>query len=482
MPPIPFATNSYRFDTEGTPISAQRALNCYAKKQQPGAKSPVTVHGSPGIIEFANCGTGPIRGAIVFGGLLYVVAGPWLYSITNDPTPVATRLGGQISGSGVVSMADNGQEIMIVNGSNGYLYDTTSGFRIITDTDFTAGSTVTYSDGFFLVPRASTNVWARSDSLDGSSWNALAFASKEAKSDNIRAVLNVNEVIHLLGETSSELHSNNGAANFPYQRIPGGTMDRGIIAAHATAQEDQGLFVLGDDRIAYRVSGTQLARISQHAIEQTWRGYTTVSDCFGLAYTWNGQKFIAFTFPSQSAALGDTTTWVFDVSTGLWHEKLSYDLNGTPLGRWRGNVAIAAYGKVLIGDAFSGKIGYLSDDVMTEFDCPMPQVATSPPYHAGDKALFHGGLTLDMETGVGLSSGQGSDPQIMLEVSDDGGKTFGAVQPWAAMGAQGAYKTWVRWSRLGRTERGGTRVYRTTISDPVRRTIVGAHSDMRAGL
>lgn len=480
MPPIPFATNSYRH--ESLPISAQRVLNCFAERQPQGAKSPVTVHGSPGIITFATCGTGPVRGAHMLGGLLYVVSGTSLYSVSNAATPVVTELGGAITGSGVVSMADNGNEIMIVNGILGYLYDTTSGFRLITDTDFIAGSTVAYSDGFFLVPRANTNVWARSDSLDGSSWNPLAFATKEAQSDNLLAVLNVNEVIHLLGEASSELAGNNGAANFPYQRIPGGTIDRGILASQATAREDQGLFVLGDDRIAYRMSGTQLARISTHAIEQMWQGYTSVSDCFGLAYTWNGHKFLVFTFPTQQASLGDTTSWTFDVSSGLWHEKLSYDINGTPLGRWRGNVAIDAYGKVLIGDAFSGRIGYLSKDVTTEFDAPVRCSATSLPYSAGDKPLFHKNLTLDMETGVGLSSGQGSDPQIMLDVSDDGGKTWSSIQYWSAMGALGAYTTWVRYLQLGRTERGGTRVYRVTISDPVRRTIIGAHSDMYPGI
>src|SRR5688572_19207994 len=181
MPPVPFATSSYRH--ESLPVSAQRVLNCYAEKQPQSAKSQVTVHGSPGLIEFAELGAGPIRGAHMLGGVLYVVSGPWLYSVTNDPTPVVTQLGGQITGTGVVSMADNGNEIMIVNGSIGYLYDTSGGFSLVTDGDFTAGNTVAYSDGFFLVPRADTNQWARSDSLDGSSWNALAFASKEANSD-----------------------------------------------------------------------------------------------------------------------------------------------------------------------------------------------------------------------------------------------------------------------------------------------------------
>ena len=34
-------------------------------------------------------------------------------------------------------------------------------------------------------------------------------------------------------------------------------------------------------------------------------------------------------------------------------------------------------------------------------------------------------IFLDLETGVGLQSGQGQTPQIMVSVSKDGGRTFG---------------------------------------------------------
>ena len=478
---IPFATQSYSHDS--LPISAQRAVNCYAEQQPQNAKTPVSVHGHPGITTFATAGAGPIRGYIMLDGLLYAVSGPWLYSITNDATPVATQLGGQIAGSGVVSLADNGTQIMMVDGTNGFTYSVADGFDLVTDADFNAAKTTAHMDGFFLFDEDGTARVFRSDSLDGTSYSALAFATKESKSDFVQAVVNVKQVLYVLGEKSSELWANSGAANFPFQRLPGGTIDRGILAPHARAQEDQALFLLGDDRVAYRMSGVQLQRISTHAIEQAWQKYTAVSDAFGLAYTWNGHKFAVLTFPTQEAALGSSTSWSFDIAAGhLPHERLSYDASGNPLGRWRGNCAIEAYGKVLIGDAFSGKIGYLDPTVHTEFGDPMHVSMTSPPYHAGDKALFHSDLTIDMEAGVGLSSGQGSDPQIMLDISDDGGRTFGPMQPWAAMGAMGAYKTWVRWQRLGRTERGGTRVYRVTISDPVKRTIIAAHSNMKPGM
>lgn len=475
---IPFATSSYRHDS--LPISAQRALNLYAERQPPNAKTQVSVHGSPGITLFATAGAGPVRGFHMLGGLLYVVAGPWLYSVTNAPVPVVTQLGGQISGSGVVSMDDNGDELVIVNGANGYIYDTTSGFRIITDTDFHAAKTVAFLDGFFLYDRDGTNQVFRSDLLNGSSYEALAFASKEAKSDNVQAVLNVNQILYVLGVASSELWPNAGAAFFPFQRQA--TLDRGLLAPLATAQEDQALFLIGDDRIAYRISGTQLSRISTHPIEQTWQKYTAVSDCFGLAYSFNGHKFVVFTFPTHQAALGDTASWAYDISTGLWHEKLSYDSSGNPLGRWRGNCVINAYGKTLIGDSLSGKIGYLDGTVNTEFGDPMYAQAVSPPLHANGKRLFMSRFGLDMEAGVGIASGQGSDPKVMLDISDDGGRTYGPMQEWMSLGRQGAYKTRLNWKKLGSTEPGGTRVLRITISDPVKRTIIAADADVKAGM
>lgn len=473
---IPFIGQSYRHDS--LPISAQRCLNIYAEKQPPGAKTQVSGHGPPGIVTWATLGTGPIRGWKLLGGLLYVVSGPWLYSVTNAPTPVVTQLGGQISGSGVVSIADNGDEIVIVNGTNGYIYDTTSGFRIITDTDFHAAKTVAFLDGFFLYDRDGTNQVFRSDLLDGASYEALAFASKEAKSDNVQAVLNVNQIAYVLGVSSSELWPNANAAFFPFQRQA--TIDRGLIAPHATAQEDQTLFLIGEDRIAYKLSGTQLMRISTHAIEQAWQKYTSISNAFGLAYTWNGHKFIVFTFPTEQVALGDSASWAYDISTGLWHERLSYDRMGNPLGRWRANCTIAAYDKTLVGDALTGKIGYLSGTVQTEFDDPIYARAVAPTISAGTKRVFCSALQLDIEAGVGLTSGQGEDPQVMLDISEDSGFTWGSQQSWESMGRKGAYRTQPRWTRLGSTDTGFT--FGITISDPVKKTILAADADVKIGM
>jgi len=84
--------------------------------------------------------------------------------------------------------------------------------------------------------------------------------------------------------------------------------------------------------------------------------------------------------------------------------------------------------------------------------------------------LTHGRLQIDMETGVGLTSGQGSDPKVYLDWSDDGGRTW-SNQRAASIGRKGKYRARAVWNRLGRSH---DRVYRITWSDPVKRVVLGA--------
>lgn len=467
MVDIPLASHSYRHASR--PLSSQRVINMYSEKQPPGAKTPMPLFGCPGIVTAATLGSGPVREFHVMDGTLFAVSGGTLYRIPSDHDVVT--LGGVISGSGPVSMADNGAELVTVNGSNGYIWDDASGFRIISDTDFNAANTVAFMDGFFLYDEAGTGRFFRSDILDGTSYDGTAFTTAESQSDDLRAIRNHKQVLYALGERSIELYGNVGAANFPFQRIPGATVHRGIAGSFAVTDEDEALFILGDDRIGYRLSGRSLQRISTHAIEtDAWQNYPSVSDVISFAYTWNGHKFICFTFPTIAA------TWVYDVATGLWHERESHDRLGNNLGRWRANCVASAYGRVYVGDAFSGKIGYLSNSTYTEFDEDTRATVISPPLTGNGKRAFMPWFELDMETGVGLTSGQGSDPQVMLAISDNGGRSFESPELWSSLGKTGEYNQdafLLRWDRLGSFF---DRHVKITISDPVRRAILGCRA------
>lgn len=466
---IQFATQSYK--SKAAKVSTQRCVNMYAAIQPKDAKSEVAVFGSPGITEFATCGTGPVRGMHLLGGVVHAVSGGTLYSVAENGT--VASLGSTISGSGPVSMDDNAAQLAIVNGTNGYIYSVAAGFQLITDADFHSANTVQYFNGRFAFDRTGTNEFFISDTDDGTAFSDF-FASAEWKSDNVRAVVNHLQNLYVLGEKTTEPYYFSGAANFPFQRIEGGAIDRGVIGSHAAKSAFQKLFFVGDDRVAYRLSGGAAAPMSTDAVNEEWQGYAQASDAQLLTFTFEGRRFVYITFPSAN------TTFVFDDNTGLLHERESWDQNGRSLGRWRGNCAIEAYGKVLIGDQFSGRIGYLDKTTFTEFGNTIQAEVVSPPIHGDGKRCFMPMFELDIQSGVGLTSGQGSDPQVMLSISDDGGKTYGDQQPWRSMGKIGEYTQRLRWDRLGSFY---DRRLKIMISDPVPRTIIAARCpEMHVGI
>ena len=298
---IPFATNSYK--SPSLPISAQRVVNMYAEKQPPDAKTDVAVFGHPGILDFAVCGTGPIRGMHKMGGVPYVVSGQRLYSISS--AGVATDIGGSISGTGQVSMDDNGTQLVITNGTNGYLYSATLGFVLISDPDFNAAETVQFFDQRFYFDWKGTNKFFGSDILDGTSYNALVFASAETRPDNVKALVLNKQILLVFNDESIEPWQDIGAANMPLERVPGVVIERGLAAPRATAKQDNTVFFLGEDRRFYRLGGLTPVGISTPAIDAEWQSYSTVSDAYCFSYAWAGHKFVVVHFVNANK------TWVY---------------------------------------------------------------------------------------------------------------------------------------------------------------------------
>ena len=468
MPPIPFATQSYR--SASLPVSAQRAVNCYAEQEPQDAKTPVAVLGAPGILPFANCGVGPVRGFNFMNGVAYVVSGQRLYSLTS--AGVVTDIGGSIAGSGVVSMANNGTQVCIVNGLNGFIWSQAGGFQVITSVNFFPANTATFFDNYFVFDKAASNQFFISASADGTTFSGTDFAAAEVQSDYVLSIVNQQETLLIFGERTIETWYDAGALNFPFLRTSGATIERGCGALRTPIKEDNSVFFLGNDIVTYRLSGTSLERISTHAIEDMMQSFPTVSDAYTFSYTFEGHKFINFVFPTANASL------VYDVATKLWHERESWDQNNNSYGRWRGNCCLMAFGKVLIGDAYSGQIGYLDQNTFTEYGNTMRSIMSSPPIHDDRKLLGVPLFELDVESGVGNTTGQGSNPQIMLDWSQDGGRTFMPLQPWQTLGAIGAYTTRARWLGLGSSRQW---IFRAMISDPVKQTVIRAHAEIMKG-
>lgn len=433
---------------------------------------------TPGLTLKLTLPTAPVRGVwAASNGTLYAVGGQYLYSISSSW--VATQLGQLNTSTGSVSMADNGIQLLIVDGSgvNGGYYITLANntFVQISDPNFLGADQVTFQDGYFILNKPGTKLFYCSD-LNAITFSALNTAGKGSYPDNLIGLISCQQNLYLFGAQSTEVWYDAGSTPCPFALIQGAVINTGCSAKFSIAKWQQSVFFVGGDDtgegIVYQMQGYQPQRVSTPAIEASIRsaGSTNVSNARAWIYQQSGHIFYCLNVPGLS------TTWVFDMSTGLWHER-------TFLGSWgferhRGDCFAKAYSTSLVGDYVSGNIYALDSTNYTDNGTAIVRLRAAPHISKDMVRMFHKSFQLDLETGVGLSgSGQGLDPQAMLQWSDDSGHSW-SNEHWVGIGKIGTTKTRSIWRRLGQSR---DRVYRVMISDPVKVTLIGAEIDVDMG-
>lgn len=449
-----------------------RMVNLFAEVLSEG-KEAAFLQRAPGLRLLATVGFGPIRGVWAFSnndGIAFVVSGTELYKIDNSYT--ATKIG-NVSGTGPVSMADNGIQLFIACNGPSYIYNaTTLAFGQITDPDFPGALTVCYLDGYFVFNEPNSQKMWITHLLDGTSIDPLDFASTEGSPDGLLAVSSNFREIWAFGTNSIEVWYDTGASDFPLRRIQGAFNELGLAAPFSVAKVDNGLFWLGRDRrgqgIVYRANGYSGERISTHAVEWQIQQYPDLTDAIAYTYQQDGHSFYVLLFPSAN------TTWVYDLATQAWHERAGWK-NGM-FTRHRSNCQMAFNHEIVVGDFENGNIYALDLDDYSdngEIQKWMRSWRALGPGKNDLKRTAHHSLQLDIDSGVGLNDGQGSDPQVMLRWSDDGGHTW-SNEHWASIGKIGQYYRRVFWRRLGMTLKIRDRVYEVSGTDPVKIAIMGA--------
>ena len=485
-----------------------RMINLFPEIVPEAGKEPAFLQRAPGLRLLASVGSGPVRGLWAFGGYGYVASGNTLYRV-NSSWQVTTI--GTLTGTGPVSMADNGTQLFIACNGPSFIYNASLGaFSQITDPDFPGAVTVGYLDGYFVFNEpTSQRIWVTS-LLDGTSVDPLDFASAEGSPDGLVSLIIDHREAWLFGTNSVEVWYDSGAVDFPLTRIQGAFNEIGCAAAFSVARLDNGLFWLGADArgrgIVYRANGYTGQRISTHAVEWQIQQYGNLADAVGYTYQQDGHAFYVLNFPTAN------TTWVYDVSTSAWHERAGWDaVTGTFL-RHRSNCQMSFANEIVVGDYENGNIYALDLDVYADNGTAQKWLRSWRALPTGQnnlKRTAHHTLQLDCETGVGLnvydppeivetvlgflSAENGSiiitengvlltvtlsavlttSPKVMLRWSDDGGHTW-SNEHWTSIGRVGEYGHRAFWRRLGMTLKLRDRVYEISGTDPVKIAIMGA--------
>ena len=464
---IPFVGPSYQ--ARSLNADAQRTVNCYVEMDNASPRAPAALYGTPGTVKRLTFPTYPVRAAIKEGAYTWWLAGSVVYRVDGGYN--ITTVGTITTHTGEVGLASNGQELLIVDGIGGWIIDTSEAtLTAITSEGFPTGvRRATYQDGYFIVTgqAGSQSFWINQTPYEGASWDALDFASAEGSPDHTIGCISDHRELWLVGSGTGEIWVNTGSSDFPFQRSGNTFIEHGCAAAGTLCKADNTVFWLGaDDKgagIVWRAQGYTPTRISTHALETALAG-VELSDAFAFTYQQEGHIFYVLTLPTAMQ------TWVFDVASGIWHERAWRNPNTGALIRWRANCLVYANGEHLVGDFENGNVYALDLNTYSDDGDPILRLRRTSTTERLQSRVFYSMLLVDMETGVGTPTGQGANPLLMMRYSNDGGHTW-SNEKSATVGKVGEYGARAKFNRLGA---GRNRVWEISMTDPVKFAVFGA--------
>jgi hypothetical protein len=456
-------------------VTRQRRVNTYYETRADGDKAKVVVYGTPGL-QLAFTVNGLTRA--LFGpteSTLYAIVGNQFQSLSAPATPGALAnvlyAAGIGTASGLASMASNpaASQIVTVDGSSGYVF---SGGVLapLTAAWFVPGAqTVTNVGGYFVTEIAGTAQFAVSNLNDATAGSALSFASFAAFPDVVAAVDNLGGNLIGFCQQHIEFWQATGTPppSQPFAPIQSATTQIGLAAVFSRAHIDNALVFLGETtagtRRVYRMDGYTMAPISEEIDYIINQPGFVFQDAVALAYQRDKHPFYQLTFPTMNRS------FLFDLSTNIPSEAQSGITTATPI-RHTANLSSYYAGDTLLTDYASGNIYRMVDTQYTDNGTPVLREIITKHHVKGFNRFRVPQLYIDMETGVGTSSGQGLNPMLSIECSKDNGRTWLEAR-LIPMGPQGQYIARINARRFGMSR---VFTWRIRCTDPVKFVIVDA--------
>lgn len=464
-----------------------------------GVKSQYIQRSIPGSSRWtALAGSGVCRGLhTAADGELYAVYGPTLWHISSKK--VATSLINIGSGASKVSMKSNGFVMKVCDGQGMWTVDLTTREVVADTTPFSNPKQLEYFGGRFIcicddesfadneedqaiaeVAR-NNNKFFYSTLNKPEEWLALSSYSAEMGGDPISAIAVVGTEMWVFGQASNEPWRYTGDATSPFEKAQGAGGWVGCYSKDSVAVIGNKLIWLGSGKDGYaRVwtngSAYESVKMSTTQIDQrltaTKDSNTTLSDAVGFTTSLSGHTFYVLTFINADYTLA------YDITTNKWFEISSRHPTLGTKQRWNYMFSTIAYDQAFVADERNPWIMQLSLSVYQEYDnvagseLPITRLMRGPIIWNDNASFTINELLIDMETGVGLTTGAYTNPMCMIRVSRDA-HTFNPMQ-MLPMGKVGEYRTTVRKRGLGTSKRF---VIEFSVSAPVKTVILGARID-----
>jgi hypothetical protein len=331
--PLPgFVGPSYQ--TVSDRFNNQRTVNMYIETDQTGTakdNNRAVLLGTPGILlnkDFET--TYPMRQLYVPAGNLRTAQTDCMYAFVDNQVwmtlngSVWQKCTGQLDTVvGYISVADNGIDLVAVDGQSGY-YIPIGGTTItkIVSEHFYPADTIDFQDGYFICNRKGTPEFFTSD-LYAVTWPELNLATKSSTSDAVVAVISDNKLLYVLGTQSIEVWSNTGRSfQTPFEQIQGQYISTGCESPYSIVQLASTILWLGRTRngggSVYIMEGQGAKEVTTKPVSLALQSYGDLSKSVAYGYQEEGHDFYVLNVP------GAPTTWVYDLTENQWHERQSY--------------------------------------------------------------------------------------------------------------------------------------------------------------
>lgn len=408
-----------------------------------------------------NSSQNPIRQIFQYKNLGLVFSGASVYTFDEDLD--INFVANINSVSGYISVCNSTEQVLIIDGKDGYVYDMQAGtLTKITDPYFPENPLMgVYFDSFFAVCTVDSNEWEVSAANDATNWT-LSSAPNSAlitvKADTFKGMAVVNQRLFLFGNYITEVWYpgiNPNFVQFPYSRDNNSLFEFGCAAtasiANGARKDDGIMFWLSSTKqgigSVMMTDGGKPITISTPAVDIQLQSYSVVEDAIGFSYNMDGYIFYQLTFPSQNVS------WLCNMSvkdeqgypSWSYLQLINGDCNMATchvysfkqkkhfVGSNQGPRILEFSSSIQTNDGVDKETGFtVNENIVRE---RIGRNLTLPDYDRFVIIKFE----LDFEGGVGNANEPGENPKVYFSNSYDGGHTFSQERE-EEIGRIGQYK------------------------------------------
>ena len=388
-------------------------------------------------------GTGPgvDRGGINWNSICYRVMGTKL--VTVDADGVVTELG-DVGGpvEEYVTFDYSFDNLAIASGGRLYYWNGTTLVQV-TDPDLGVVLDVVWVDGYFMTTDGEFLIVT--ELSDPTQVNPLKYGSSEIDPDPVVALLKLRNEIYAMNRNTIEVFDNVGGEFFPFARINGAQIQKGVVGTFACCVYLENIAFLGSGRneapSIYVGANASTQKISTQEIDMILLQFNEAELATVKLESRNDKSHnhLYVHLPDRTLVYDASASQELGVQVWFTLTSSLYSYS-----KYRARNLVWAYDKWLIGDPTSNNVGYMVQNIGSHYGQQVRwEFGTTIIYNEGMSAIFHELELVSLTGSVAL----GEDPKISTSYSNDGKKW--SQDKYISVGTIGNTRKRLTWFQQG---------------------------------